>query len=277
MTNIVQVAGNQGDNAVNTDRRPSPFLWNNCPWDTLLDGTTEGVYEYCDFNSGGLITSPTTEAALVGLPLNGFGSSGSTFTYDSARNGGGGIVLTEATQSEGAILRSLGACLTISADAGDLWCEARLKISSVTTNVMALIFGLMDTTAASATIPLTMTSGAVADCNFVGFHKPVANTTALDTSYKANGVTLVEVNSDVGTLAAATYIKLGFYFKASTANLSFYINGIKQAATKTVPSNTGTDFPADVALGLVAGFCLGSGATSSTLTIDWWRVAQLAA
>jgi hypothetical protein len=135
----------------------------------------------------------------------------------------------------------------------------------------------MDTTATTATVPLTA-AGAIADVNFVGFHKPEANTTAFDTTYKANTVTAVEVNSDVGTLADATYIKVGMrYTSGPLFRLYFYIDGIEQDGYKTLPldSDAGTDFPNDIALGLVAGLAVGAGASDNTLSLDWWRAAQL--
>lgn len=111
--------------------------------------------------------------------------------------------------------------------------------------------------------------------NFVGFHHPEENLTAFDTSYKANGVTAVEVNSDVGTLAVNTYIKLGMVFNRQQDNkLRFFIDGTEQAATKTIPNATGTDFPADIGLGPVIGQTLANSA-AETLTMDWWRCAQL--
>ena len=131
----------------------------------------------------------------------------------------------------------------------------------------------MDSTACSEVVPLTAAS-ALADVNLVGFHKPEENSTAFDTSYKANGVAIVEVNADVGTLAAATYIKLGMKFDSASNILSFYINGAKQAATKTIPAAAGTDFPNDVALKFVATQLAEDG-VAYTFTCDWIRIAQI--
>jgi len=262
-----------GSSISDTSRRRSNF-WAGSRVDEIVNGDFDGIRSFHDFQSGGKITIPTTEAALVGLPLNGFGSSGSTLAYDQVKNGGGALIMAETTANEGFILRDVVAPYQISSGVGSLWFEARVRSLLVSTNEIAFVCGLMDTTAASATAPLTMTTGAVADVNFVGFHKPVANTTALDTSYKADGVTLVEVNSDVGTLAANTWIKLGMKFDTFDNKLSFYINGVKQASTKTIPNATGTDFPADVALGWVVGMCVGSGASDNELHVDWVEVVQ---
>lgn len=263
------------DRTATTDRGPTASVWRDCPWEQIKSGHTAGIAVMHDFETGGKLTVPTTEAALVGLPLNGFGSSGSTIAYSQVRGDGGALILAETTTQEGFILRDVAAPFHLSSGAGDFWFETRIKPLLIATNEMAFIAGLMDTTAASATVPLTMTTGAIADVNFVGFHKPVANTTAFDTTYKANTVTAVEVNSDVGTLVADTYVKLGMRFTTSNNKLAFYINGVKQASTKTLPNDTGTDFPADVALGWVVGMCVGSAASDNELHVDWVRVCQL--
>ena len=270
MANATQYGGSQLD----TSPLPSPF-WSDCRWNDAEAGYIRMARDWQDFTSGGLITSPTTQAALVGLPLSAFGSAGSTITYDALANGGGGLVLSETSSGEGVVLRSAQSPFQISANKGTLWFEARVKPLLVATNEMGFLIGFIDSTAASATSPITMSTGALADENLVGFHKPIANTTAYDTSYKADGVTAVEVNSDVGLLVAATYVKLGMKFSPRRGNvLEFFINGVKQANTKTIPNATGTDFPADVALGWAIAMFVGSVESDNTLTIDWVRVAQ---
>lgn len=270
MSNATQYGGSQLD----TSPLPSPF-WSDCRWNDAEAGYIRMVREFHDFQGGGKITSPTTEAALIGLPISGFGSSGSTITYDLLKNGGGALILAETTTQEGVVIRSAQAPYQISANKGTFWMEARVKPLLTATNEMGFLVGLIDSTAASATSPITMSSGALADVNLVGHHKPIANTTLFNNSYKADGVTAVVTNTDVGTLVAATYIKLGMKFEPRRGNvLSFYINGVKQSNTKTIPNATGTDFPADVALGWAIAMFVGSAASDNELHVDWVRVAQ---
>lgn len=263
-----------GSKIADTSRRRSNF-WAGSRVDEILNGDLDGIRSFHDFASGGLISlTADSEVGAVGIPYNVFSSDTGNLVFANVAGDGGVVTLKETTNQEGTILRDLAAPFQISAGRGNLWFECRVKSLLIATNEIAWLVGLMDTTAASATIPLTMTTGAIADANFVGFHKPVANTTALDTSYKANGVTAVEVNSDVGVLAAATWVKLGMKFDTATNVLSFYIDGVKQTNTKAIPNNTGTDFPADVALGLVIGMCVGSAASDNELHIDWWECVQ---
>lgn len=247
-------------------------FWNNCPLLAIQMDPSIGYGIQDDFVDLGLVGTITTIVSDAGTGRYlCFGSSGATITPDAAL--GGGIVITEATDNESVSITTKQTPFQITAGAGSLWFEARIKTSTITTAEQAFIVGLMDATPQTVTVPITAT-GTIADINMVGFHKQEANTTAFDTSYKANTVTAVEVNSDVGTLAAGTYIKLGMKFETTNNVLTFYINGVKQAASKTIPDNTGTDFPADVTLAPVLAMTLANSA-AETITMDWWKCVQL--
>ncbi len=134
--------------------------------------------------------------------------------------------------------------------------------------------GLIEDTAGTVAVPL-LTTGELADKNLIGFHRPEANTTTFNGSYKSNGNTAVVSNSGIGALTAATYVKLGFTFNQRNDNkVRWFVNNVEQATAKTVPDNTGTDFPADVALGWMIAMAVGAAASDNTLTADWIRVAQ---
>jgi hypothetical protein len=266
--------------SANTDRGPTPAVWADCPVLELLENPGLGTYDFEDFCRGGLITAPTTEAALVGLNISGFSSTASQIAflntvYTNTVQDAGRVTLFETTDNEATSIRSASVPYRMSAGFGKLWFEARIKVASVATLENSFFVGLMEDTALTVAVPITTTS-TLADKNLVGFFKPEANTTTYNTSYKADGVTAVNVNTGVGALVADTYVKLGFKFDPNDSNkLRFYIDGVEQANTKTIPSNTGTDFPADVALGWVIAMAVGSAASDNTLTCDWIRVAQL--
>lgn len=262
----VQMKDNLGGG--DTNREPSPNIWGDCPILSILEGSIAGVMIIDDFERGFITPTITTLINVDGYAC--FGSSGATITFDDAT--GGGIILTEATDNESVSMTCEQHPFWLNSSKRDLWFEARIKVSTIAAN-HAFLVGLMDTTSLAAAVPVTAT-GAIADMNFVGFHRPEANTTAIDASYKADGVTDVEVNSDIGTLVADTYIKLGMKFTSSDAKLAFYLDGIKQAATKTLGAAAGTDFPDDIGLAPVIGQTLGASA-SKTITMDWWRCVQL--
>lgn len=260
----------KGSATADTNSIPSESIWADCPW-ALIQETGNGYTFWDDFIAGGLTPTITTTVGVP--PYTMFGSSGATVTYAGDVRGGA-IVLTEATDNEAVNIVTESLPFQISENLGKLWFEARIKVSTITTNEQAWFVGLAGAMTQSATVPLTA-AGALADINLVGFHKPEANTTAFDASYKADGVTAVEVNSDIGTLAVDTFVKLGMVFDPDDSNkLKFYINGVEQASTKTIPDDTGTDFPADVQLGLCVAKVMANSA-EETLTMDWWRCAQL--
>ena len=267
-----------------TGRQPSPALWGDCPVLDILENPGVGIYEFQDFLSGGLITAPTTHAALVGLPFSGFSSSASQIsygnpTYTNSINDAGTLVLAETTTRESTSVRSDLVPYRISANFGKLWFEARFKISTVATNEIAFFVGLLGADSLTVDIPI-IAAGAdthlIASKNLVGFKKPIADTTTYDAVYRADGQTAVVSIDGLGTLAADTYIKVGFSFDPKDANqLSWFVNNQIQSTKVTVPDNTGTTFPADVPLGWVLGLSVGTAASDNTLTCDWVRVAQL--
>lgn len=266
-----------------TSRKPSPKVWEDYPWQAIANGDEGGIQEFQDFVTGGLITAPTSHAALVGLPLSGFSSSASQISYGNAAmtvaNGEAGtLVLAETTTQESTSIRSDIVPYRISANFGLLCFEARIKISSVATNEISFFVGLFEDETLTVDIPV-IAAGAdthlISSKNLVGFKKPVADTTTFDAIYRADGVAAVVVNDGLGTLAADTYIKLGFRFDPRDNYLRYFVNNVEASSSKLVPDNTGTDFPADVPLGVVIGMSVGTAASDNTLTIDWYRCGQV--
>lgn len=270
--------------AVNSGYAYSPNVWSDCPWDSIRDGTVPAVFTDWKFDKNMLMPTITT-IITVGEYLA-FASSG--FTFAQADFPGGGLVAKSTTADDGFSLTTSCAPYRLSnlGSCGDFWLEGRISLGLLTTLESSFLLGLMDTTAQTAISPIAA-DGALADVNLVGFHKPAANTTKIDTTYKANTVTAVEVNSDVGTLVAAplvaartisTYdtghIKLGMKCLASDRKLRFYIDGIECANTKTISGSAGTDFPSDVALRPVWANVCAAGDTQE-FSIQWLRCCQL--
>lgn len=249
-------------------RLPSPNIWGDCPLEAIRNGGVDGFIFEDDFIRG--FITPTITTLIDVNEYSCFGSAGATLTFDDVS--GGAIVLTEATDNESISISTEQHPFWLNSSKGDLWFEARIKTSTITTAEQAFLVGLMDTTAQSAVVPITAT-GTIADLNFVGFHKPEANTTAFDASYRADGVAAVEVNADIGTLVADTYVKLGMKFTAVNNTLAFYVNNAKQTSTKELGAAAGTDFPDDIGLAPVLAMTLANSA-AETMTMDWWRCVQ---
>ncbi len=270
MGNSVQYVGRTAD----TSRGLSPGVWADCPLQGIRNGDVNGIIVDDDFLISTAITAVTTDSTLVGLPYFGFNSSGGTHTQPDVT--GGVLALTEATANEANFIRSYVYPFQISSQLGDLWFEARVKVSSITN--LGMIVGLWDAVANTVDIPLSAADPPIMATtgNFVGF-RMLEGAAAVDAIYKADGVAVVAgqtVNTACATLVADTYVKLGMKFQKRTGLLSYYVNGVPCANTKAVPNATGTDFPADVRLGLLFGQKLVATA-AGVVTIDRWTCCQL--
>lgn len=270
--NATQYKGRSAD----LSRGLSPGVWADCPIDAIINGDVDGIIIDDHFLYSAGITAVTTDASLVGIPYRGFNSAGGTHTQPDVA--GGELALTEATANEGNFIRSTVCPFQLSSQLGDLWFEARVKVSSVTN--IGMIVGLWDNTACTVDIPLSSADPPIMATtgNFVGFRMPEGAGVVIG-SYDADdaGQTTdaeVVVNSNCGVMVADTYAKLGLRFNRRTNQLSWYFNGSPCANTKSLPNNVGTDFPADVRLGLIFGQKLVASAAGVS-TIDRWTCAQL--
>ena len=250
----------------------SPAIWGDCPIKSILEGSIPGIIFEPNLAAGGLITAPTTSAALVGLGLSGFGSSGSTQAYTNTL--GGGIVIAETTDDEAVSVFSLSHAFQMGLTKRPLWYEARIEPSHTATTEQAMFVGLADSTAKTVSIPLTATAGALGDLNLVGFHKLDTDLTSVKTVYKSDGVTAVTVQTITSALTAATAVRLGFK-KDRNGLITFYVNNVKQTSSFQTINDLGTGFPGDVLLAPIIAMHLGAGAADNTLAITRWRCVQL--
>ncbi len=147
-----------------------------------------------------------------------------------------------------------------------VWFETRIKTSTITTEDVGFYVGLAQVTRL-VTLGLIATGGAAAAAiDQIGWIYKTAATTGV-TSTHGNGTATTLVAS-AGTIAADTYIKLGFYWNGTTA--TWYFNGT--ADSTTITSST-SQFPAGAALAFYMGAQCGSTAGDSIVTVDWCRVA----
>lgn len=267
-----------------TDRQargPSYALWHDLPEDVRYDANV-GNWFFDDFMMGGGPSGTITTA--ISLPMGSgwqaFGGDGSV-TITNAGEVGGAIKLLTTTDDKACCIQAHTGGFQISRSHAKLWFEMRVKFTTIVTAKQGWFAGLCEAITPSNTVPLTATS-ALSDNNLVGHHKPEANTTAWDNSYNIDDPSIVEVNSNVGTLVAGTYFRLGMKFEpndgdptnADTYNFSFYIDGVKQASVVSVIEAAGTDFPNDVVMYPTLAIQAAHADTNSC-TIDWCQCAQL--
>lgn len=267
-----------------TTRNPSPSIWGKFPWAAVRDGSVSGFAFRDDFGSFQK-TPATTEgnwAAENGYAQ--FSDTGGTITNDTTELGGA-VAIGSDGDNEGCSFRTLSTPFKLGQSNKRFCFEARILSSTIADTKHNILLGLMQDVALTATMPITAL-GALADTNFVGFQRPESakagagtGGATVNTLYKCDGVTAVTVQSDITTLVAATYVKLGMLYvplgdKDGSYTLSFYVNGVRCTSSKQVPSAAGTDFPNDINLGLVFAVLNATASSPGTSSIDWWQAGQ---
>ena len=180
--------------------------------------------------------------------------------------------------------RGLGAPFKL-ADS-DLVFEARFTVTDVTAAKHNFAVGL-GAVGMGATDALFTDANIIADNNFCGFVKLVAESTALDAAYKADGqtyqdgATKTKLNA-LSTLAAATYVKVGFRYRAYPKKLEFYVDnalpgGLITPARLTASELDAATFPDDVFMAPIIGIKDSAGDATVQSVKHWWACAQMLA
>lgn len=266
-----------GWRGTDTSRTPSKSIWGSFPFDAIRSGELDGLalhYNFADFRTSANINAAEAHWCLG---LKAFGSDGAAIAaLDEVR---GGITLSSDGDNEGASIGQMIYPFQVSRSHYEFCFEALIKSSTITDTKHGFFLGMIDASALSATVPIAA-AGTLADENFVGFHRLEGDGDAVDTVYKADGVTQVSVQTDAVTLVADTFIKLGMKFtpkgdKDGPWILSFYSNGTRLSTSKQIPAADGTDFPNDVRLGWVFAVLNATASTPGTSSIQWLRVGQM--
>ncbi len=270
-----------------TDRKPSASIWGRCPWNSINEGKVNGVAIWDDFKSFN-VTPATTEgnwAANAGYAQ--FSSTGGTITAPaiSASTTAGlassGITIGSDDINEGVAIRTLSVPFALNRANLKMWFECRIQKSSIANTIADTFIGLGDNTASTASTPFSA-AATLADHNLFGFWSKSTAGGNCAVSYKAAGVSAVDISTTDITMVAATYTKLGFKYEltgdpAGQYILSFYQDGVRLGTTKQMPTGNGTDFPNNVSLGLLMAIRNAAGSSPGTMTVQWWRAAQLIA
>lgn len=259
-----------------TSDGPSYSLWADCPLSELRDNKNKGYGFYEDFVVGGLITVPTTTAALIGKSLSGFSVATAVMSYQDVA-GGGLTIGSDGTDNDAVSIFSLSHCFQMGLTRQPLWFECSVVLDSLLTTETGFFVGLCDSTAKATTVPLTDSASAIAAVNVVGFHALDTDIGVVKSVYKANDVTAVSVNTSAAArLVENTYVKLGFKM-ALGGLVSWYIDGVKQANTFQCINDLGTGFPGDVTMAPIIAMAVGAATGAQTMGIRWLSCYQLRA
>jgi hypothetical protein len=281
----------------------SDSIWGECPLESIRDGHKPGLVLEYDF-SGFKLGIINAAEAWWSNEFNAFGSTAAAFTDGAII--GGAVTLTGSPSTDngaGSIIQA-EAPWEISQTTGAFWFEARIATSTIADTKHDLFVGLVDATAATATSPITSTGTFATAINLLGFFRPeTARSTAgtggaiMNTVYQAANVTPVTVQNDAVALTAATYTKLGMFYRPTVSNfnitaastgtpatandgygkylLSFYQDGKMLATQKQVPAAAGTDFPNNALMRFFFGVVNATGTSPGTSSIDRVRIAQV--
>ena len=222
--NSVQYRGSQALGLLDVSRGPSQSIWGDCPILEIINGITDGVIHFDEFQAGPRVAAGA-EASYAG---GGGGYRGFADTGGLVADGGeigGTLVMSSDGDNEGASFRMACSPFQIARNQGKLWFEARIKTDTITDTKNGIFVGLMADNALTAVSPITAL-GAIADVNIVGFHRLEGDGDYFDTIYKADGVTQVTVQADAAVIVVDTYVKLGMVFDPTNNTLSFYRNGV---------------------------------------------------
>lgn len=166
----------------------------------------------------------------------------------------------------------------------DLVFECRFSVSAITASKWDIGVGLGEV-GMGATDALFVDTTALADKNFLGFVKLMAEGAAWDAAYKADGqtyqdgATKTKLNA-LHTMVADTYVKLGFRYRSHPRTVEWYVNnalpgGNITPARLTTSEVDAATFPDDVFLAPIIGIKDQAGDAALNLKMDWWGAAQL--
>lgn len=271
----------------NTDLTLSGSIWGNCPLAGLRTKRIKGTLLEFDFSSFNP-TIPTTAgnwAADHGLEFMSSGTGALTVPALSAATASGvpvpGMTLGAASDNGNMSFRTVSCPFAMNRLSGQFWYEIRLKKSTIANTTFEIFAGLLEDITLTAIVPITTTAATLSDNNLVGIYSTESAGASGNSTYKANGVTAVTVQSAGFTFVADTFTNLGMRMtpsgdKDGSFIWSWYQDGVRLATSKQLPaSGNGTDTPNDVALGLVFALRNAAGSSPGTCTIQSLRAAQV--
>lgn len=170
----------------------------------------------------------------------------------------------------------------------DLVFECRMSMSAITASRWAVAVGLGEVGMGATGELLTDDAQILADNNFLGFVKLLAEAGNFDGAYKADGQTYQDgaTKTKLDSLATftaslTTYKRLGFRYRAHPKKVEWYVDnelpgGLTAPARLTKGEIDAATFPDDVFLAPIIGAKTASAETGALdINLDWWACAQL--
>jgi len=282
--NTIDYRANLG--SADQNRKISPNIWADCPWNDIQEGCVPGVAFYDDFQDFPLIGTQTTQIGHGKYKL--YAAAGCAVTRVSAVNSvelqGGALSITMDTDNDEASIAQSYPTYYLSnsiATSGKLWFECCYAQNSIVTNLASTFFGLAEVDAFTLASNVPHNSGDAIDASgsMIGFRIEEDGLGVVDTVYSDRATSFTNIgDTEGGTLAANVFSKFGFVYDpaADTARrVVFYANNLELTTKLTGAALTAlTNLDANP-LGLLWSVAADSAGTSFAGYMKWWRIAQI--
>jgi hypothetical protein len=260
-------------NANTTDVQSPSGLWSDCPVEKIVKDPSVGWLKHEDFISAAPEDALSSGGVIIGDAgaWKAVTTASGTEMAASTTSATGEIIVSGHTDDNDENYLGFGDGVAGPIDftvttGKEFWFEACLKHSALTNS---FFIGLAKPADIAAAV-LTDNTGVVKDTDYVGFGANYTDgKTTLYARIKKVSVTAVTVDSDVGTITADTFYRVGLKYKGGV--LSFYVNG-SLVASRTVLS---TDITSGVQLTPMFAEINDAAGAAVTHNIDWVRFAQV--
>lgn len=278
-----------------TFRVPSPAVWGaanigvsrGCPWEQLRSQEKAGLAVYDDFAD--LPLAPTLTAQAAYGRYKAFATAGSAISGSSVLNGVDlGYPMLQLTADTTAHTSSLaiaypGTLMTgVNTTSGGFWFEVRLAISSIAASHSGFLVGLAETNlwTLATGVPYSANTDAITNgAAFIGFNKPVANTTTWNTSYSDRATALTPIGAgEVTGIAAFGFTKLGMVYDPANVKraVRFFQDNVELPTAFTLANILArTNLKANSLAPVIAHVGAAS-AANEVLAASFWRWGALA-
>ena len=273
MTAYVQHKGPTGPSSAQT-RGLSSRIWGRLPIKNWSVGLGGGRFFFDDF-----MNHPAHVSAQTIGNYASYIDTGVTLKQ-SATEATGAIEVAgnDADNDDGSIISGGGAGGMVALDAtgaGRVAFECRIKKADIDDNGLSFFVGLSEESS-QANNALTDDSGVVADKDFIGFSVLADDGDSLDFTWKKAGQT-VQVHANIATMAADTYMKMGFLYDPAHPDdkkIKIFIdNGVEESVYVTKTQLEAATFPDDEELCLFLATKMMSTTTTARLAqLDWWAL-----
>ena len=284
----------QNSTTANTSRKPSPAIWGDCPWEELNDPRSEidGITFFDDFTDGLEVpfatgALQTTSGALgrykaFSVTAGVWGPDNMPHSTTAAVFGGVISGLCDSNNDQAALGTYVCPFLLTTTQNSKLWFEARVAKTSIATNMGQFFVGLgetqvLGTTGYTASVPLADTDTNATTLAMLGWQRQEDGLGVLNTVYADHASPFTNVQASANTtLAANTWIKLGFRVDMASANacVRFFADNVETTTPMTRATLLATTFLDVSNLGPLIAFYADSAGTADYTYLDWWRCAQ---